>query len=326
MPAILSRVILQQSTHHPFHPILMVFTSPEESSTEFRFNTTVENQLGFGKEVIKNEDTLNQLINEIEANIGKEHDINLYNISFSEMTKGRYVSYKNTSYTNPNPQKCTSEFHTATYKSRGDAMFDRICEICIMCIQGDIVGIKANGEEEMIDDPRSVFFEDPNKYNITECMLNSVTTEFITEKADLNIITRGNILVKKDEFPNCRDVFTLTAEIKKYRDRKNEVQHINTSLRKKIFFWEKPEPFPQLNLTEKEFNLLKTAYLFQTKFSEKCANEQRKALERTMNIPFGPFSQEAKSLREFLLEESRERLKKYKGIHNGRIKVIEQQI
>lgn len=322
MSAILSRVITRNSAHLPFHPITMFFTSSKEDGIEYGFQTTVENQFGLGRDPINDDTTLNQLINEIEANIGKEHDINLYDFTFSEMTKGRYVSYKNTSYMNPNPDKCTSEFHSATYKSRSDAMFDKISKMCTMCIQGDIVGVKENGEEEKIEDPRNVFFDEPDKYKVTEDMLNSVSTEFIIERADLNIITGGEILVNKEDFPGCRDTFTLTFEIKKYRERKSEVHYINSSLRKKIFFWEKPEPLPQLSIPKRELDLLKTSYLNQTKFPEKCSNEHRKALEKRMNLASGPFSHEAKDFREFLINETKERMKKYKGVHNGQIKVI----
>lgn len=323
MGAILSKVINHNLQASVYHPITMVFIPCEDSTIEYNYGTSVETQRGLEGNSIYDDVTLNQQISYIESNIGKEHDINLYDFTFSELTKGKYKAYKNTSYLSDNFNKIISQFHVASFKTRDDAMYDRINMICIMCLQGDIVGIKESGEEELIDDPKNVFYDTPDEYVINDKMLRSVTTEFIIDKVNVDKVSYGEILVNKDDFSDCRDMFILISEIQKYRETKSEVQRINSSLKKRIFFWEEPEPLPCVNLTDKELVLLKTSYLYDRNFHERCSVMHRRSLERNMQIPKGPFSEEARAFRQFMKEDSKKRLQKYKGVNVGKIAVVE---
>lgn len=315
MKAILSRISVQSKVLENRHPITMIFTKVGDDLTEYPYKTNVETQLGLSLGSIADEN-LQTYLDTIESNKGKVHDINLYDISFSEMTNGKYKGYKYDSSHNPN--KVYYDFHVATYKNREDAIFDRIHVMCILCLQGDIVGVKENGKEEKINDPKGLFFDDSDKYTITIDMLSSVTTDFIINKADLSVIRAGEILVNKDDFSNCRVGYTLVQELKKYREKRNEVERKNSSFIKKISFWEDPEPLPKLNVSEKELILLKILYLNQTKFPEKCREIQKKNLDSVLGV----YSDTSDEFNDFLTNEVIKRLKKYSK-HLRRIKVLQ---
>lgn len=328
MKAILSRIkVNKNEAIDEIHSIIMFFVPEGDAYPEYVYKTNIETQFGLSFASIKDDATLKKYIDTIEKNIGKAHDINLYDITFDEMTKGKFKGYKYDSYYSDNPNKVYSEFHVATYKTRSDAIFDRISLICTICFQGEIVGVKANGEEEVINDPKRVFFEDvfvddSAKYNITIDMLSSVSTEFIKHKADLNVLRAGVLIVNKEEFSDCRHVRVLTDEIDIFRKKCYEVKRVNSSLRKKLFFWEDPEPHPKLNISEKEINYLKVLYLNETKFPEK-SNEIRL---KSFNEAFGTASSssyDSKKLRDYLINESRKRLQKYHVKKAARIKVVE---
>lgn len=327
MAAILSKVKKGNLKPDYVNPIIMVFEDKDNEGVEYYYRTTVESQLGIKPGSINNRESLINLIGDIENNIGKEHDINLYDITFSEMTKGIYVSYKNTSYLNSNPDRTVSVFHTASYKTREDAIFDQISKICMMSIQGDIVGVKTDGVEEEISDPKKLFFgeskilSNSEKYPITDSMLKSLTTEFILEKANLDMIGSGYVLVKEEDFSDCRNVHVLTREIEKYRIKKNEIERINNSVKKLIFFWEKPEPMPVFEISNKESLMLKQAYLYQKNYEYDCFKANKKALEKIV-LKYNENFNDSDDFRKFLIDESKQRLQKYKGQNLSRIKVV----
>lgn len=328
MKAILSRIKIQKNEAiDEIHSITMFFTPEGEVLPEYAYRTNIETQFGLSFASIKDDATLQKYIDSIKNNIGKAHDINLYDITFKEMTKGKFKGYKYDSIYSDDPKKVRSTFHVATYKTRADAVFERISKLCDICFQGEIIGVKANGAEEVINDPRKYFFEDmfeddSVKYKITIDMLSSVTTEFIKNKVDLNILGAGVIILNKDNFSDCRNKSVLTEEIVRYRKRCNEVERINSSLRKKIFFWENPEPLPKLNLSEKEIYFLKIIYLNEMNFPKKCDEVRKKAFNEAFGLGSSS-SYEAEELRDFLFKEGRKRLQKYKERKAARIRVID---
>ena len=320
MEAYLKEIKRLNQNGAPFHPIAMIFGNTMEDVNNYVYKTTIETQFGLKRGEDYSESILEDYYTSLEQNIGKKHIINIYDITFKEMSKGKYLAFRNNSYLANNTEKKHFIFYRASYKQKEDVILDEASLISMMCLQGDIMGIKEDGSEEEITNPKAVFFEEEKIFVVSDEEINKISDDFIANLADTNTISIGSNLLDTRKYISCRKVYDLTYKINCYRKNISEVERRNNSLSAKLFFWKPKEKMPELDCTRVELRMLKESYLFGKNFHDECMKINRKKLEDSCGVSSGPFSHSSKDIRLYIIEQSKTRNKKYHGM--GKIETI----
>ena len=239
-----------------YHPILMKFIKDDNDSIVYPYRTSLEEQFCSASEIKKGllDDDAEKKMAIIKTKKGKKFDVNLYRISVSELTDGKFVALDDLdSY---EEDSLIREFRRATYKTREDLSILLKLDICISGMESRFVGINKEGDEIDIDSTLIFPIEtkDPKKlknYDIPYEGFPEVDEQYILFKMPLENIKIGQYLalfLKYDKIKNF-DGDYLIERLKEYRNKKNEIENRNNSVYKRFAFWEQKEQISLFNPT-----------------------------------------------------------------------------
>ena len=227
------------------HPINMYFVKDENDSEVYPYQTAIEDQFCSPAER-KNgllDDDAAEKLKTLKSCIGRKFDINLYKFPVSELTDGKYVALDDVDSYEDDTQ--IREFRRATFKSREDIAIQLKFNICLSGMDGRFVGITKDGDEEDID--YTLIFppqqEEPKSYDIPYEGFPEITEYFILNEMPIENIEKGQYLAASLKYDKITqfDGSYLIRRFEEYRKKVREVNFRNSTLRKKIAFWEPQE-------------------------------------------------------------------------------------
>lgn len=295
-----------------YHPIKMVFTKDGNSSEIYPYQTSLENQ--FYSSVNRNKGLSDkealEKLSLLKTYLGKLFDINLHKISVLELTNGKYISLEFNGYADEygydDNEDCDEndmieEFRRATYRSREDLVEILKLQICLGGFDDSYLGIKRDGTSEKLDEKLvfPIVKEEQKLYEIPYDGFPEIDEFYIINKMAIENIEIGQYLASSIKYNRIRnfDGAYLIKRLKEYRNYIYEINNVNSSIKKKLAFWESKEsiePFDPTKGTIIEcdrnavLNFFKDSYILskcfpkdcvyaKEEYSRKCVEDLRKA-------------------------------------------------
>lgn len=311
------------------HPINMLFIKDGNETEVYPYQTSVENQfcsLTESKNGLLDDDA-DEKLKILKSYIGKKFDINLYKFSVSELTDGKYVAVDDVDSYEDETQ--IREFRRATFKSREDIAIQLKFNICISGMDGRFVGITKDGSEEDIDytlvfPPQN---EEPKNYDIPYEGFPEITEYFILNEMPIENIEKGQYLAVSLKYDKIKqfDGRYLIRRFEEYRKKVCEVNFRNSTLRKKVAFWEPKEtvePFDPTKGTIIEcdrktvLEFFKDSYILSKTYPKDCndaKDEYYRKCEDRIREEYYHEEKGEKRVKDKLKEILKEQSSRYKG-------------
>ena len=311
------------------HPINMLFIKDGNETEVYLYQTSVENQfcsLTESKNGLLDDDA-DEKLKILKSYIGKKFDINLYKFSVSELTDGKYVAVDDVDSYEDETQ--IREFRRATFKSREDIAIQLKFNICISGMDGRFVGITKDGSEEDIDytlvfPPQN---EEPKNYDIPYEGFPEITEYFILNEMPIENIEKGQYLAVSLKYDKIKqfDGRYLIRRFEEYRKKVCEVNFRNSTLRKKVAFWEPKEtvePFDPTKGTIIEcdrktvLEFFKDSYILSKTYPKDCndaKDEYYRKCEDRIREEYYHEEKGEKRVKDKLKEILKEQSSRYKG-------------
>jgi len=320
-----------------FHPINMYFIKDENDSDVYPYQTAIEDQFCSPAER-KNgllDDDAAEKLKILRSCVGKKFDINLYKLSVSELTDGKFVAVDDIDSYEDDTQ--IKEFRRATYKSREDIAVQLKFNICLAGMDGRYVGITKDGDEEDID--YTLIFppqqEEPKIYDIPYEGFPEITENFIMNEMPIENIEKGQYLAASLKYNKIKefDGSYLIRRFEEYRKKVREVFFRNNTLRKKIAFWEPKEtvePFDPTKGTIIEcdrktvLDFFKDSYILSKTYPKDCndaRDEYYRICEDRIREEYYHEEKGEKRVKDKLKEILKEQSLRYKG--KAKIKMLD---
>ena len=319
------------------HPINMLFIKDGNETEVYPYQTSVENQfcsLTESKNGLLDDDA-DEKLKILKSYIGKKFDINLYKFSVSELTDGKYVAVDDVDSYEDETQ--IREFRRATFKSREDIAIQLKFNICISGMDGRFVGITKDGSEEDIDytlvfPPQN---EEPKNYDIPYEGFPEITEYFILNEMPIENIEKGQYLAVSLKYDKIKqfDGRYLIRRFEEYRKKVCEVNFRNSTLRKKVAFWEPKEtvePFDPTKGTIIEcdrktvLEFFKDSYILSKTYPKDCndaKDEYYRKCEDRIREEYYHEEKGEKRVKDKLKEILKEQSSRYKG--KAKIKMLD---
>lgn len=331
------------------HPIYMYFVKDDNDSEVYPYQTTIEDQ--FCTPAERKNGLLDEVAFEklkvLESCIGRRFDINLYKFSVAELTDGKYIAVDDTdaydvdivSYVNDTDSDededdtLIREFRRASYKSREDIAIQLKYNICLSGMDGRYVGITKDGDEEDID--YTLVFppqkEKPKNYDIPYEGFPEITEYYILNEMPIENIEKGQYLAASLKYDKIKqfDGSYLIKRFKEYREKVCDVNFRNSTLRKKIAFWEpqeKVEPFDPTKGTIIEcdrktvLDFFKDSYILSKTYPKDCNKAKEDYYRKCEDDLRERFNHEAKGEKR-VKDKLKEILKEQSSRYTGKTKI-----
>ena len=164
------------------HPIKMLFVDSHESGDVYHFVTTVEKQFCTKEEISSENGLSKKQIEEklyyAQSLIGRTFEINLFKFTVKELTHDKYVAFK-FSY-----NKTITDYCIASYMTKDDVMLKLKYSITMQGFQGEIEGVKSNGQTEEII--KELFFPKRKHYDIPYSKYANIDENYIVNEVAIN--------------------------------------------------------------------------------------------------------------------------------------------
>lgn len=287
--------------------------------------------------------------NVMSALIGRKFEINLYDISVEELTKGRYVALDEEVVTSDSRDpygyydtdtKRVTSIRRASYKDKEDVIKERLLWLCRMGSGGTVVGIDKNGKDHEIGyDLIQESTEYLAKIKVPYSNYDNVSFNFIIKSAPIKEIDFGFALSAKI---NGYKVNQLHASdnsqfLKEYRQYLDAVEYNNSSLSSILRFWrpkEKAISFEEFYSAKRSklfhlpfadfIKLMRDSYILSKSNPNECRTANKEVSEesyRSLSNKFMGGSYDSDKIREAFREFNLQQKEKYKG--KTKIRVID---
>lgn len=326
------------------HPIIMWF-SDNNSEDLFPYRTTLEVQFGTEIERKKgiNEKKVKEKLSEANSYIGCIYDINLYRLSVSELTNGKFVGIEDMDYFDVEnllgpedidfqDDSIIYEYKRATYMTKHDLINYLRYRICLLGMESQYYGVNKDGDTEDIES--TLFFENltekPKQYNIKIPYekYGYINKEYIIFKMPIDKIRNGQSLAFQlnDYKIESNDECYLVELLNKYRKYVQEVKEFNSKWYNMILFWKK-EQIVDLeqyikNVVKYPINqvmqFFKDSYILSCEFPEESAEAKQWTLNKSYERLYERYNNESiliKKVRDNYKQFNMELSKKYNGKH-----------
>lgn len=322
------------------HPIIMCFSRSVEENELYFYRTSLENQYCSFLERTEglSEEKVDAILEHANSQIGKIFDINLFDISVSELTDGQFVSLEYDGdldeYGYEENEDCDEddiikEFRRATYKTRADIFEVLKLHICLWGLDKTYIGIKSDGSYGEIDE-KLVFpinRIEPKHYDIPYDGFPEVDEFYILNEIPIENIENGQYLAISLKYNNIKnfDGTFLIRRLKEYRNQIIQSNYNNGTLRKKIAFWEPKETVGPFNPTkdtiiecnrETVLHFFKDSYILSKAYPKDCLNaktDYHRKCEEELREQFCGEQIGEKRVKEKLKMILKEQSAKYKG-------------
>ena len=319
------------------HPINMLFFFFLNETEVYPYQTAIEDQFCSPAER-KNgllDDDAAEKLKILKSCIGKKFDINLYKFPVSELTDGKYVAVDDIDSYEDDTQ--IREFRRATFKSREDIAIQLKFNICLSGMDGRFVGITKDGDEEDID--YTLIFppqkEEPKNYAIPYEGFPEITEYFILNEMPIENIEKGQYLAASLKYDKIKqfDGSYLIRRFEEYRKKVCEANFKNSTLRKKVAFWEPKEtvePFDPTKGTVIEcdrktvLDFFKDCYILSKTYPQDCNKAKEdyyRKCEDDLRERFGYEEKGERRVKDKLKEILKEQASRYKG--KAKIKMLD---
>lgn len=339
MSGILKKVLFLEDfvIDDQLHPVNMYFSKDENETETYPYQTALEDQFCSPAER-KNglpDEVADEKLAILKSYIGRKFDINLYKFSVSELTDGKFVAVDDTdSYED---DTIIREFRRATFKSREDIAVQLKFNICLSGMDGRFVGITKDGDEEKID--YTLIFppqqEEPKNYDIPYDGFPEIDEYFILNEMPIENIEKGQYLAASLKYDKIKhfDGSYLIRRFEEYRKKVREANFRNSTLRKKIAFWEPMEtvgPFDPTKGTVIEcdrktvLDFFKDSYILSKTYPKDCykaKEDYHRKCEDELRERFCYEEKGERRVKDKLKEILKEQASRYKG--KAKIKMID---